>query len=298
MRQSLRERVGKPRIAGLTVVLDDGMTSAGMRDCLQAAAEGIDFWLLSGCHAVMRAPEWVMDKVCLCQEYGVLACPSGQAFAAAWDQDALPAYIQSVAEAGLRALIMADEPERMGPRQRRDVVRRAHALGLLVLSQVPRRAAGASVDTVVRHLHADLQAGADYILLPLPYGPRGADDMWWGRQKRRLANILEGVGPLQNRLILKTPSRLLQFRLLAELGTKLNLGDVAPESVAVLEGLRRGVDPEWVWLEEAADEQGAEAAPSALDAPPPRPRAETAGPVIWLDGRRGPSGRRHRDAPS
>ncbi|MCL6627795.1 MAG: hypothetical protein K6T68_14570, partial [Alicyclobacillus shizuokensis] len=70
------------------------------------------------------------------------------------------------------------------------------------------------------------------------------------------------------------------------------------ESVIVLEGLRRGVDPEWVWVKEAADEPGVEPTPSPVDASSPRPRADNAGPVIWLDGRRGSSGRRRRDAPS
>ncbi|MCL6632242.1 MAG: phosphosulfolactate synthase [Alicyclobacillus herbarius] len=295
LRKSLLERVEKPRIAGLTLVIDDGMTSSRMRECLQITAEWIDFWMLSGCHAAVHAPGWLMDKVCLCQEYGVLPCPSGQAFAAALRADALSAYITALAESGLRSVLMADAEGRLSPRVRRDVIRRAHGQGLLVFAELSHHNGHLThPDEVIRQVHSDLQAGADYLLLPLPSWPQGGREAEWMVEKQRLVEIMEAMGPLQNRLILKTRNRLLQLRLVEELGGKLNLADVNPETVTLLEALRRGMNPDWVWPErEVTHPEDAEGTFS-----PPRKQAaadgghSSTGPVIWLDGRRGTNGRR------
>jgi phosphosulfolactate synthase len=294
LHRSLPERVAKPRIAGLTMVSDEGVTASAMRDVLQLAADYIDFWTFSSASVVICPPERLMDKVSLCQEYGVLACPSGASFATAYACGQWEAYVQSVADNGLRVLVIADVDGHLPVRVRREAIRRAHGMGLMALTQFRPFAGGAHMCTgldIARQVHNDLNAGADYVLLPLPtpVGLDGEAEVWWARERRMLTALWDEMGPLQNRLILQTPSRFLHLRLLEAFGSKLNLADVRPQDVVSLEGARRGLPPEYPLLAQqellATPVDGEhERAVNQEDDEQGTQQVPTSGPVIWVEG--------------
>ena len=91
-------RVDKPRIGGLTMVIDKGFPITSMRDVLQLAADHIDFWKFGFGSASVCPPERIMDKVMLCQEYGVMAYPGGTSLEIAILQGRWKEYLESLAE--------------------------------------------------------------------------------------------------------------------------------------------------------------------------------------------------------
>lgn len=238
-------RVEKPRISGLTMVIDTGIPTSVMRDTLQLASDHIDYWKLGFASACVCPVERIMDKVSLCQEYGVLAYPGGTALEIAITQGVWREYLQSLWDHGIRVVEVSDGTIELPQRLRREIIRTARKLGFTVLSEIGKKLPGSflPIPEQAHMIHGDLNSGANYIIVEgreagLGVGVYDADG---NVRADDVTALLDTLGPLSTRLIWEAPLAKQQTYYIKSIGNHVNLGNIKPFEVITLESLRRGL---------------------------------------------------------
>lgn len=245
LRDPLPGRVPKPRLAGLTMVIDTGIPLSMFRDLLQMAAEHVDFWKFGFGSAGVCSPESIHSKVSLCQEYGVFAYPGGTSLEIAIVQKVWEPYLETLLKAGIRVVEVSDGTIDLPVHTRRQVIRTAKEMGFTVLSEVGKKAEGSflAVEQQAEIIRGDLAEGAKYILVEGReggesvgvYGPNGEVH---DSDVEALVNVL---GPLSTRLIWEAPQRKQQIYHIRRFGNRVNLGNIKPMDIVALESIRRGL---------------------------------------------------------
>ncbi len=238
-------RVQKPRLSGLTMVIDTGIPLSMLTDLLQMAADHVDYWKFGFASAGVCSAESIRSKVSLCQEYGVFAYPGGTSLEIAIVQNVWQPYLESLWRAGIRVVEVSDGTINLPVYTRRQVIRAAKEMGFTVLSEVGKKEEGTFlvIDEQVALIRGDLAAGAEYILVEGReggesvgvYGPHGEVRV---SDVDALANAL---GPLSTRLIWEAPQKKQQIYHIRRFGNRVNLGNIRPLDIVALESIRRGL---------------------------------------------------------
>jgi phosphosulfolactate synthase len=242
--EALPGRVEKPRISGLTMVIDTGTPLTMMRDILQMAAAHIDFWKFGFASASVCPAECVMSKVSLCQEYGVYAYPGGTSLEIAVSQRVWKDYLCALWEGGVRVVEVSDGTIDLPLRQRREIIRTASKMGFSVLSEVGKKVSGVflPVSKQAQLIQGDLNSGANYVIVEGRESGKGIGvyDQEGNIREEDVNALLDALGPLSTRLIWEAPLKTQQIYYINKFGNKVNLGNIVPLEVTGLESLRRG----------------------------------------------------------
>ena len=94
------ERTAKPRRAGITHVMDRGLSPLSLESLLVTAGEHIDMIKLGWGTAYVSGA--VADKVAICRDAGVAVCPGGTLLEIAVHQGRLERYVEWLRELGHR----------------------------------------------------------------------------------------------------------------------------------------------------------------------------------------------------
>lgn len=293
-------RVAKPRISGLTMVIDTGVPITSMRDLFELAAPHIDYWKLGFGSAAVCAPERIADKISLCQEYDIPAYPGGTAFEIAYVQKTWRPYLEALHGSGVRVVEISDGTIDLSQRQRREVIHTARDIGLQVLTEVGKKAAGShpSVAEQLQQIHQDLNSGAAYVVVEARESGKdvGIYDSQGNVREGDIDALVKGIEPLANRLIWEAPLKEQQVYHLRRFGHKVNLGNVRPSEVISLECLRRGLRSDTM-----ADVIPRTQRPATADDTKQsmaNPDTNKASPTLWVDGQqpgKSPGERRGRN---
>ncbi|WDL95989.1 phosphosulfolactate synthase [Alicyclobacillus sp. ALC3] len=245
LEDALAGRVDKPRIGGLTMVIDKGLPITMMRDLFQLASGYIDYWKFGFASASVCPPERIMDKVMLCQEYEIEAYPGGTSLEIAYVQGRWRDYLAALQEAGLKVVEVSDGTVNMPLRTRREIIRTARKMGFTVLSEVGKKIPGTflPVSEQAQIIHGDLNSGANYIVVEGREAGKGIGvyDSDGNVRTEDVDALLHTVGPLCTRLIWEAPLAKQQVFYINHMGNQVNLGNVAPLDIVTLEATRRGL---------------------------------------------------------
>lgn len=237
-------RVEKPRISGLTMVIDTGLPITMMRDIFQLAADHIDYWKFGFASASTCPPERMTDKVTLCQEYGIFAYPGGTSLEIVTVQGRWQEYLSMLWEGGIRAVEVSDGTIDLPLHTRRQIIRTAHKMGFTVFSEVGKKLAGSfmPVREQAQIIQGDLNSGANYVIVEGREAGRsiGVYDADGNARDGDVQDLLDAVGPQATRIIWEAPLTKQQTYYLTKLGNRVNLGNIKPFEVTTLESLRRG----------------------------------------------------------
>lgn len=292
-------RVAKPRISGLTMVIDTGMPVTSMRDILQLAAEHIDFWKFGFASACVSPAERIQDKISLCQEYGVRAYPGGTSVELAIVQERWEPYVESLWEHGIRVVEVSDGTIALPLRVRREIIRTCRKIGFTVIAEVGKKVQGSFLPVAeqAQIIHGDLNSGADYIVVEGRESGQniGVYDKDANARDEDVQALLDILGPLSTRLIWEAPLSKQQAYYVRKLGNRVNLGNIKPWEVVALESLRRGLRSDtlrdqlpaaFVAPESASPSSALPAGNGepAQFAPIPFPQQGIERPTLWVDG--------------
>jgi phosphosulfolactate synthase len=236
---SLPERGSKPRVAGLTHVLDKGASVRTTESVLAAAAPHIDVWKFGW--GIAYLDRGLSAKLSLLDAAGVRACLGGTLMEIAWCQGKERECLDWAFEAGFGCVEVSRGIATMPLADKHDLIRRA-AERFVVLSEVGSKdpQADLSPHEWTAEVAGDLAAGARWVIAEGResgtvglYRPDGS-------VREDLVTAALGGGSLGT-VFFEAPRKDQQAWFIRELGCEVNLANIALEESLALETLRRGL---------------------------------------------------------
>jgi phosphosulfolactate synthase len=246
----LPERTVKPRRAGITHVLDRGLSPLELESLLHTAGDHIDLIKLGwGTAYVTRG---VQDKVAICHDAGVRISLGGTLFEIAVAQGRLEHYLDWLRELGIDHVEVSNGSLPMSGDDKRALVRQL-AAEFTVIAEVGSKSARAAVaDDWCAEMLGDMAAGASYVIAEgRETGTAGLFESSGAVRAELVEAILRAIGA--ETVIFEAPQRTQQTWLLQHVGPNVNLGNICPQDVIPLETLRRGLRFETLDQQPSAD---------------------------------------------
>ena len=234
----LPERTSKPRRAGITHVLDRGLSPLALESLLETASEHIDLLKLGWGTAYVS--HGVRDKVQLCRQAGVRICPGGTLLEIAVHQGRLEHYLEWLRELGIDHVEVSNGSLPIAQDLKREII--AQLAGeFTVVAEVGNKGPQPAVaEDWVEEMLGDLAAGAVWVIGEgRESGTVGLFDDHGAVHADLVDAIVRGLG--LETVIFEAPHRSQQTWLLRHLGPHVNLGNIHGHDVIGLETLRRGL---------------------------------------------------------
>lgn len=235
----LPPRNAKPRLAGVTHLLDKGMPLEDLERLLPLIADHVDLWKLGWGTAYLEPG--VSKKVALLGSFQIQACVGGTLLEAAWGQGQAGACLDWAAAAGFPLVEVSNGAVGMPLREKRRLITKA-AERFVVLSEVGSKdpSVPVSPEGWAEEMAGDLQAGASWVLAE--GRESGTVGLYTPTGEVREA-VVEGVAGAVSptRIIFEAPKKDQQAWLIRRFGPNVNLGNIPPGDVLGLEALRLGL---------------------------------------------------------
>lgn len=245
LKDPLPGRVPKPRLSGLTMIIDTGIPLSMFHDLLQMASGHVDFWKFGFGSAGVCTPEAIHAKVSLCQEYGVNAYPGGTSMEIAVAQGVWKEYLEALWDGGIRVVEVSDGTIELPSSLRRSIINRAKNMGFTVLTEVGKKRAGSwiPIREQARMIRSDLQAGAEYVIVEGRESGQnvGVYETDGTVRESDVEALVKELGTQSHRLIWEAPLLAQQTFYVQKFGNRVNLGNVRPLDIVALESIRRGL---------------------------------------------------------
>ncbi len=232
-------RSRKPRSAGITHVLDKGMSLADLKGLFEVAASYVDIVKFGwGTSVVVENLE---PKIRLCQERGVEICCGGSLFEVALARNKLNEYVSYLKDQGFRMVEVSDGVIELPSAQKLRHIERL-AKDFRVLSEV-----GSKDSTVVvapyrwvKQIKEELAAGAWKVVTE--GRESGTVGLYRASGEIRTGLIEEIEVQIDTtNLIFEGPQKAQQVWLVKHFGCNVNLGNIPPSEVISLETIRQGL---------------------------------------------------------
>lgn len=234
----------KPRLTGLTMVIDKGLGESLLRDLIATAGDYIDVVKLAFGTSAFYGRDGLRKKNKLIAAAGIDVMPGGTFLEVSVWQKTLPAYLERAAELGFTAIEVSDGTIEMDGPTRRETIRRASGLGFKVITEVGKKdpSEAPSIEAVHELIREDLGNGAFRVIIEAREAGRGVGifDGAGRTRAEEIERILAG-GVEVNNLVWEAPLKNQQQDLILRFGVNVNLGNIPPEEVLALEALRQGL---------------------------------------------------------
>ncbi|HKH18293.1 MAG TPA: phosphosulfolactate synthase [Solirubrobacteraceae bacterium] len=234
----LPERTEKPRRAGITHVLDRGLSPRSLESLLMTAGRHIDMMKLGWGTAYVSGA--VADKVAICRDAGIALCPGGTLLEIAVQQGQLDRYVDWLQDLGIDHIEVSNGSFPMSPGQKSELISQLAGEFTVIAEVGSKSAQTADGHAWCTEMLSDLASGAALVIAEgRETGTVGLFDRTGAVHRELVEQILHAVGP--ETVIFEAPQRSQQAWLLQHVGPNVNIGNVAAEDVIALETLRRGL---------------------------------------------------------
>jgi phosphosulfolactate synthase len=248
---ALPERTAKPRITGLTHVLDKGLSLVQLQSLIETGGTSIDFIKLGWGTAYVS--NGVKAKVAMCRGAGINLCLGGTLFEIAVRQGQLRAYVGWLHRLGIKHIEVSNGAVDL-PVQRKRALIRTLSAELRVIAEVGSKDSSRPVIAAewVEEMAGDLEAGASLLIAEGresgTVGLYHAD----GEVREELVEAITEALPA-GRVLFEAPRKEQQAWLIRRIGSNVNLGNIPPAEVLALETLRLGLRADTLDLLPAVD---------------------------------------------
>jgi phosphosulfolactate synthase len=234
----LPERTVKPRSAGVTHVLDKGLTLFELDGLLGAAGPYVDFVKLGWGTAYVATD--VSAKVDHCDRHSVRACLGGTLLELAWSQGRMPDYVRWAQALGVSCLEVSNGSVEMTVTEKHRLIREL-SQDFEVLAEVGSKQPGpVDIRRWCDELAGDLDAGASWLVAEgRESGTVGLYEPNGDVRVELVQAIAAAVDV--DRVIFEAPLKAQQALLIHLIGTNVGLGNIAPGEALSVETLRRGL---------------------------------------------------------
>jgi phosphosulfolactate synthase len=245
-------REDKPRSRGITFVIDHAFHLLGpnnLEDLLKVSADHIDYIKLAVATARLQPREVLLSRLALMQAHEVKPFIGGNFFELAIQRRSSKEFLDELQQLGISTLELSTQVITLSPRQQAKLVEQAIQRGLTVFGEVGRKEPDAPLvpSVTIQQIRRFLDAGASKVILEsyevekMLMGDRAA-----ANEAGNLLAILTEVGT--EWVILEAPynadprvAREFYWWCIQHCGPEVNLGNVAPQLIPLLEQMRRGL---------------------------------------------------------
>jgi phosphosulfolactate synthase len=236
-------RAEKPRLTGLTMVIDKGLPIDQTRDWLALAASYVDLVKFTFGTSALYPKAVLAAKIQLLREEGIGVFPGGTLLEIAVLQEKSVPFLDHARELGFDFLEISDGSITMSPAVRKGLIQEAKKRGFRVLTEVGKKKPGAKLShrEMRAQLTFDLEEGADFVIIE-------------GRESGKSAGLYDEAGEIDpdglenllactcwKRIIWEAPLKKQQLLFIKRFGPNVNLGNIPPGEILALEALRRGL---------------------------------------------------------
>ncbi len=235
----LPKRAEKPRLCGVTMVMDKGLGIREARDLVETSGHLIDFLKLGfGTSMVTRNTQ---EKVALYREYDMKVFVGGTLFEAFLIRDRLEDYLRFIDKLGCDTIEISDGSMQIEADRKCALIERLSEK-YTVVSEVGAKDADVVLDTEywISSMEHELSAGSSFVIGEArESGTVGIYEKNGSADVHLIRDIIEKV-PAE-RIIWEAPLKSQQIYFIRLLGHNVNLGNIAPSEIAALETLRLGL---------------------------------------------------------
>jgi phosphosulfolactate synthase len=235
----LPERARKPRVVGVTHVVDPGLTRVEAAGLMELAADHVDVIRLGWGSALVTGA--LESKLEAYLQHGVSPMLGGTLTELAWRHGRVPELRESLLRLGIRHVEVSEGTLDLGLQEKRDLIgalRDDFTVFVEVGSKDGRLAPAAEL--WIRQASEALDAGAHAIVCEGRVS--GDAGLYWpdGSIRDELVQALVGAAGLE-RLVFEAPRRSQQAWLVRHFGPDVGLGNILPGDLIGVESLRLGL---------------------------------------------------------
>ncbi|SFX06553.1 phosphosulfolactate synthase [Thermoactinomyces sp. DSM 45891] len=234
-------QINKPRSTGLTMVMDKGLGMRAFDDLIEIAHPYIDFYKLGFGTAAVTPVRLLREKIERTEQERIHIYPGGTFFEIAHHHRCTDQYFQGLRDQGIRWIEISEGTISIPPKEKRDLIRKAHKLGFSVITEIGKKESGTflTVDEIHTQAALDLEEGVKFVIIEgresgIDVGIYDENGKFDSSLIRDLANSL----PL-NQIMFESPLKKQQIQYIKLIGNEVNLGNIPPTEVIALEALRQ-----------------------------------------------------------
>lgn len=236
---NLPTRLTKPRKAGLTMVMDKGLSIGEVKNFLEVAAPHVDLVKL-GFGTAFVTPN-LREKLAVYKSHNIPVYFGGTLFEAFLIRNQFEDYIAMCKEFDVQYMEVSDGSIQIPHTEKCGYIEKLTKHGI-VLSEVGSKDATNIMPPYkwIELMRAELNAGASYVIAEAREAGnvgiyRGSGEVREGLVQEILTQIN------QDRILWEAPQKSQQLYFLQLLGCNVNLGNIAPSEVIALEAMRIGL---------------------------------------------------------
>lgn len=239
------KREKKPRINGITMMLDKGMGLMAAEDLLEISGEYVDFAKFGWGTSALHDRELIKDKVEVYWSYDVNPYPGGTLFEIAYINNKLPEFLDEADKLGFNTIEISDGSTSLPPEERRDIISYIKDHGFFVISEVGKKNPNEDAKFTPREraelANFDFDAGADRVLIESRESGKniGIFDEKGNVKEDEVKILIENTDV--QKLIWEAPQKNQQVYFILKFGSNVNLGNIHPEEITALETMRLGL---------------------------------------------------------
>lgn len=234
------ERTVVPRSAGLTMVMDKGMSVADLRNFISVARPYVDVVKL-GFGTAAVTPN-LSEKLAIYNEVELPVYFGGTLFEAFLIRNQFEDYIAALKEYGMKYVEVSDGSITIPHADKCKYISRLASEGFTVYSEVGSKDASNVMPPYkwIEQMTAELEAGSSKVIAEAREA--GNIGIYRGSGEVREGLVQEILTKIDaERILWEAPQKAQQVYFLNLLGCNVNLGNIAPNEVISLEAMRIGL---------------------------------------------------------
>lgn len=239
----LQLRDTKPRSSGLTCVLDKHLGINALQDLIDIAAPYIDVLKMTSLTTAFQTENLLRQKIAMLRQADIEICPGGTCSEVMIWQGVFPAFLRRTKELGFTGIEISDGTIDMSDEVRKRSIGSAIDMGFKVFSEIGNKewSPRTGLQDLIEGLQRDLSYGAKYVIVEaMEIGKNvGIMDEKGLPDEKGLAALINAAKGI-NQIIFEAPLRHQQEIFIDKLGANVNLGNIPPSEVLVVEATRHG----------------------------------------------------------